>query len=309
MQEHRKAAYTAITRMKHHAKDMIYWPGDERSPERLSLDELQQADLVLLIVAHRYGTIPQSETRSITEIEFDTARETGKPIVVFFVDPNSPWPGNAFDWEQYPKLVEFKKKIQKYYVPNFFTIPDSLFGRVTEAIESFDRNPRWAPPPEWMPLLAYSTQRLDETADAVIEIGLAEDQLPLALEVSRSDSLEQPLAEVTSAFRRIEAAGVPAPLELFLQEGIRSAREKWKTRGKYTVELDSGATPSFFVTKKIVAALFSQTLLSQLLPYKVFGSNPITTPLLLRNSGSLSSSSLSERATLRTSEFVVNSWT
>ncbi len=45
LKEYREAARASILGLKNHANDMIYWPADERDPEKLSLAELGSSEL------------------------------------------------------------------------------------------------------------------------------------------------------------------------------------------------------------------------------------------------------------------------
>src|SRR5438874_6224645 len=54
------------------------------------------ADAVVCIVAHRYGYVPPLELggdgeRSITWLEVDAAKRSGKPVFAFLVDPKAHW--------------------------------------------------------------------------------------------------------------------------------------------------------------------------------------------------------------------------
>jgi len=57
-----------------------------------------QSDVVVVVVAHRYGWVPSVDEggdgeRSITRIEFDTAVDPGVnvPLLAFLVDDRSVW--------------------------------------------------------------------------------------------------------------------------------------------------------------------------------------------------------------------------
>ena len=65
------------------------------------LQEVQRRDLFILLLGRRYGWIPEGFDRSVTEIEFDKARETGSDIIVFKLD--------YFDRE--PEQEKFIKRV------------------------------------------------------------------------------------------------------------------------------------------------------------------------------------------------------
>lgn len=52
--------------------------------------ELERCDLLVMIVAWRYGTVPSGEARSIVELELEWARERATPRLVLLVDEEQP---------------------------------------------------------------------------------------------------------------------------------------------------------------------------------------------------------------------------
>src|ERR1043166_1492561 len=58
--------------------------------------EAAEADVVLVLVAYRYGYVPSvalggDGEHSITWLEVLAAKKAGKPVYVFFVDPKAEW--------------------------------------------------------------------------------------------------------------------------------------------------------------------------------------------------------------------------
>jgi hypothetical protein len=141
LERYREAANTAIRRLHNHAEDMIFWSADDRQPSEASLDKVVQSDLLVLLLAHRYGTIPPDETSSIVELEYSAAREKHIPVLAFFVEPDYPWPPHymEFDPERRTKLLEFKRQVESDCVRQFFTTTESLAIAITQAIANFDR--------------------------------------------------------------------------------------------------------------------------------------------------------------------------
>lgn len=61
-----------------------------RSAEQESRELVDECDVYLLLLAHRYGSRPAARRPSFTEIEFRRARELGKPIVVLQIADECP---------------------------------------------------------------------------------------------------------------------------------------------------------------------------------------------------------------------------
>lgn len=287
LEEYREAARSAILGSRNHANDMIHWAADERAPSSLSADEVCQSDLMMLILAHRYGTIPQDETRSITEIEFDIAKEAGIPVYAFFVDEKFAWPGDKFDVKNYDKLRALKEKVAQHCTPKYFTTRESLAFLVIQAIMNYDRTHRgWLYTPRVHPLpRVFDAKEIDEYADLLVQIGVAEDGLPMALEISRSDNLALPLAEITKALGASDETVTDARLDAYIKGVIRDAESGWKSRGVGRVKLPSGETVRCYVSKKRLSDLLSGSLLASLLPSPVLGGTFVTVPLLTTSAG------------------------
>ena len=106
--EYRQAASSAIIGLGHQSDDMELWSADDRSGVTYSVDRVKQCDVFVLLLAHRYGTIPHGEQYSITELEYRAARDAGIPVLAFFVDPEVPWPPQDIDWQCRDQLQKFK---------------------------------------------------------------------------------------------------------------------------------------------------------------------------------------------------------
>ena len=70
---------------------MEEWPADSDEPKQFSQDRLQGCDLCVLLVAFRRGYVPEDETRSITQLEYDAAVKQGIDILPFLLDENAAW--------------------------------------------------------------------------------------------------------------------------------------------------------------------------------------------------------------------------
>jgi CheY-like chemotaxis protein len=98
-------------------------------------DEIAASDALVGIYAHRYGYVPLGQTTSITEQEFDFAREKQKPAFCFIADEEYPWPPKHI--EAAPgrdRLLKFKSRLQTIVVPDSFTTADDLAFKVSSSL-------------------------------------------------------------------------------------------------------------------------------------------------------------------------------
>ena len=87
----RAAALGAIRRLAHQTIGMEDYTADPRMPLDKFLADVKRSDVYVLILAWRYGFIPEHHEKSITELEYRQAVETGVPVLVFLVDEDVPW--------------------------------------------------------------------------------------------------------------------------------------------------------------------------------------------------------------------------
>jgi hypothetical protein len=62
---------------------------DER-PKDECLRLVGESDIFIGIYAHRYGSIPKVEKKSITELEYQAATEAGIKRLIYMIDENVP---------------------------------------------------------------------------------------------------------------------------------------------------------------------------------------------------------------------------
>jgi len=73
------------------------FPATGHSPLDVYRAKVAEADVLVAIVAHRYGWVPPGATRepaqkSITWLECEEAVRQGKEVLAFLVDPTIEWP-------------------------------------------------------------------------------------------------------------------------------------------------------------------------------------------------------------------------
>ena len=117
------------------------------------LDLVKQADVLVGIIAWRYGWIPEGREFSITELEYNEAQER----LMFLMDPSiAVLPDQDFDeeidrWEKQQKLQAFKARMHKEQRPGLFK-EGTLSGKVVQALQDWRRDyenrPKEPDPPE-----------------------------------------------------------------------------------------------------------------------------------------------------------------
>jgi formylglycine-generating enzyme required for sulfatase activity len=93
--EFREAADAAIRRRDWLPINCGYWAAGGHPPLQTCLERVDEADVVLVIVAHRHGWTPPDqaagEHKSITRLECERAHARGIEVIPFIVDDKAPW--------------------------------------------------------------------------------------------------------------------------------------------------------------------------------------------------------------------------
>lgn len=152
-----------------------YFAASGGPPLRVCLDKVSPCDVLVVIVAHRYGWVPPDQpggdTKSITWLECERAERDGKKVLAFLVDKDAKWPAELKEshrtaaaiekGEDTPELVaevkrnfgklgEFKQWVDRGRTRAAFTSPDDLRAKVVTALYEWrTRHPECGdgPPP------------------------------------------------------------------------------------------------------------------------------------------------------------------
>ena len=194
LENYRTATLDAITSLGSRSKEVTNWSAAPEAPIKVCLNKVSESDVVVLIIAHRYGSIPPGYEVSYTEAEYDFAKMKGIPILSFIVDPSYPWRVDDVDFEHTSLLNKFKEKVTKHQLHKLFTTSDELARLVTQAL---------------LPFLGENTKSLRQFAknislcqilpaselynipDTYTKIGENIDNLPLAIFAQRSGELKE----------------------------------------------------------------------------------------------------------------------
>jgi tetratricopeptide (TPR) repeat protein len=122
---------------------MEHLAAQDRSANDVSIGMVEEADVYLGIFGHAYGSSPEDDSRSFTEIEYDKAVSLGIAVLPFFADENTPWPPRLVDkGEKAEKLDRLKQKAAKGRIRAEFISPEDLRGLVMHALGEFEKSYR-----------------------------------------------------------------------------------------------------------------------------------------------------------------------
>ena len=149
--EHHATVDLALRRMSHDVIGMEQYVAEGGKPLDRCLADVRSADAYLLILAWRYGYIPQDPAnplkRSITELEYEAAIASGKPVLAFLLEPSAPWPASSMDAISGgggEDILRFRSVIGAEYLSGIFRSPDNLASQVVAAVSALGMNRRIA---------------------------------------------------------------------------------------------------------------------------------------------------------------------
>ena len=138
LQDHRAALKEALEMAGYNVECMEKYPAFEERPLDRCLADVEKADVFVLLLAHRYGYRPKQnnpENKSITQLEYEHAGTTGRPRLVFTVDPNHPWSPRWMDEGDDRQAVKtFRAQVEERHGVRRFTAPDQLAKLVQAAL-------------------------------------------------------------------------------------------------------------------------------------------------------------------------------
>lgn len=301
----REAAQSAIAGLDLLPDNMIYWSADDRSGTLLSLDRVRESDVVILVIAHRYGYVPDGGEFSVTELEYRAAIDSGIPVLAFFLDPTVAWPPDYVQFEQRERLDRFKALVESTSTRKLFRTPDDLGGAVTQALALLMRRRQDTtvePPSE---LARVAVPVLDRAAilqqpDLLIHIGHHWDGLPVVLNIHRSQDLDGPFRQIAESLARPGSPPPTALITTFRQEVEEFARRTWAHDRLHSVDVGTDSVEMY--VSRVNLWDMGQSLLSMLLAPRTQPGHPVARnrqaapPLTARPSPSVPVAGRSEAA-------------
>ncbi|HET6892690.1 MAG TPA: DUF4062 domain-containing protein, partial [Pyrinomonadaceae bacterium] len=100
-----------------------------------SLEMVDRADIYIGVIGFRYGYVPDGQTISVTEAEYNRAVDREIPRLIFLMSDKHPvMPADVETGEGAEKLTKFRERLKKDRVAGFFNSPDELRAQVIQAL-------------------------------------------------------------------------------------------------------------------------------------------------------------------------------
>jgi Domain of unknown function (DUF4062) len=133
---HRDKAIEACQRLGFNAEAMEFSTAADRTTLTKSMKMVAEADIYILLLGFRYGTIPDGKDESLTVLEFRRARQLGVPCLVFCMsDEHTVTPADVETGPGAEKLGLFKEEVRKTgLVTAFFSSAEQLMTLVIQSL-------------------------------------------------------------------------------------------------------------------------------------------------------------------------------
>jgi hypothetical protein len=95
--EHRQQVYDVLRKLRYDVIAMEDYVATDKRPLDKCLADVVSCDVYVGIFAWRYGYIPPGQERSITELEYRQAGESGLKRLIFLLDEDAPWPRSKME--------------------------------------------------------------------------------------------------------------------------------------------------------------------------------------------------------------------
>jgi len=121
-----------------------YWASSGAAlPLEECLERVKGSNVVVVIVAHKYGSVPpdqpKPERKSITWRECEQAVKDGNEVLAFLIDDKYPWPMDMVATSRKRDLGRFKEWLLGRGIRSKFTTPEDLEAKVLKFIDYYNR--------------------------------------------------------------------------------------------------------------------------------------------------------------------------
>jgi hypothetical protein len=200
------------------------------------LRSVEECDIYLGILAHRYGWIPDGQDKSITELEYDAAKAAGRRCLVFILDESVPVKldevvdGGDDRWEKQKKLDAFKRKCANDQMAAHF-VEANLGVLVLQALQSVITSmPRTQPPTG----TSTSGERMSTRATALM-LRLTQDFVRGGFPNHRTWNFSPETEETLPVLNELRALALIAPMGMGNERWrLTDAGKTWVMRHRHT---------------------------------------------------------------------------
>jgi hypothetical protein len=144
LQEERQAVMQALLSLEHFPAGMEAFPASDDDAWTLIQGVIDDSDYYVLVIGGRYGSTNEAGL-SYTEMEFNYAAQSGKPILAFIHNSPDDIPVGKTDKNDAlrEKLAAFRRTVEEGHHVKYWKNPDDLTAQVIQSVSAETRrNPQ-----------------------------------------------------------------------------------------------------------------------------------------------------------------------
>jgi len=135
LEEVRKRVCEQLLQLDIQPVSMDWYAADGNSPKLFDENKVKECDALVIIAGHFYGSSPPGEMKSFTELEYDVAMASGKPLYPFLASDMFPTLASLReDDTRHKKLQAFRSRLGQDHVARYFDNVDQLKAEVAVAV-------------------------------------------------------------------------------------------------------------------------------------------------------------------------------
>ena len=145
---YREAAFAALRRLDGIRPIAIeQLSASEALPVDACLAAVRRADAMVLILGHRYGFVPSGYDVSITQLEYEEARRSNKPVLAFLLSEDIPIPVSEIEQDDAlrRRLASFRSELLRSLVVAVVRSVEEFQAQLVTAIVNWRREPEVRP--------------------------------------------------------------------------------------------------------------------------------------------------------------------
>lgn len=144
LKEYRDKARRAIEESGNEFVGMETFQSHTHEPTEFCPERVEECDALVLIVAYRYGNIPEGQKISITQMEYEHALRRKIPVRIYLMDDNHPWRSTPDFRDNQESIAGFRNLLKKHTC-SFYTTPEAFYDKLKLDIQKFPIPPAYYP--------------------------------------------------------------------------------------------------------------------------------------------------------------------
>ena len=138
LQDERKEIWKSLKKFNVIVRGMEEFGARPEDSLTTCLNEVEQADIYIGIIGVRFGSIDKTSNKSYTQLEYEKALESRKPVLIYLMDTeNAKVTFSYIDMSNQEKLNIFKEKLKENHTVDFFKDSIDLVDKLNRQFKKY----------------------------------------------------------------------------------------------------------------------------------------------------------------------------